>query len=147
MVEEVDEDGGGGVCGCASSAAVLVVVDARAGWRRPESGRGDKDLEERENGGDERWEEGPPAIGVASDPPSVAAYFMGRTLVLTVGLAFGRCLADIHDVEPLPPIPFAREAAPSFIAENESTLRSQPDRDCASPNRSGTSHSINDQPI
>ena len=46
----MDEDGGGGVCGCASSAAVLVVVDARAGWRRPESGRGDKDLEERENG-------------------------------------------------------------------------------------------------
>ena len=91
--------------------------------------------------------EGPPAIGVASDPPSVAAYFMGRTPVLTVGLAFGRCLADIHDVEPLPPIPFAREAAPSFIVENESTLRSQPDRDCASPNRSGTSHSINDQPI
>ena len=68
-MEEVDEDGGGGVCGCASSAAVLVVVDVRAGWRRPESGRGDKDLEERENEGDDRWEEGPPAIGVASDPP------------------------------------------------------------------------------
>ena len=40
--------------------------------------------------------------------------FHGTNTLLTVGLAFGRCLADIHDVEPLPPIPFAgRQRHPS----------------------------------